>query len=106
MWNARLQRLRANASSRPELTGPGIVIQARKDTTMSITVQTPQKHSPATGVVVPAFNGEAEKFVLRAFRLFRRTLVQVNGDAGKVLTKHLRTRLSPDSVNGVLGDLA
>jgi hypothetical protein len=73
---------------------------------MSSIAQTPQKHSPAIGAVVPAFNGEAERFVLRAFRLFRRTLVQANGDAGKVLTKHLRTRLPPEAVNRVLGDLA
>jgi hypothetical protein len=57
------------------------------------------------GVVVPAFNGQAEKFVLRAFRLFRRSLLQVNGDAGKVLTRHLRTRVPAEDVNGMLGDL-
>jgi hypothetical protein len=57
-------------------------------------------------VVVPAFNGNAERFVLRAFRLFRRSLLQVNGDAGKVLGKHLRMRVPADAVDRMLGDLA
>lgn len=60
---------------------------------------------PTRGAVVPAFNGRTEKFVLRAFRLLRRSLMQADGDAGKVLTKHLRAQLSADEANCLLSDL-
>jgi hypothetical protein len=59
----------------------------------------------AGGAVVPAFNGRAEKFILRAFRLFRRSLLHVNSDASKALTKHLRAQVPADAVNCTLADL-
>jgi len=55
--------------------------------------------------VVAAFSGEAERFVLRAFRLFRRSLTQREGDAGKILAKHLRARVPPDAFERILADL-
>lgn len=60
---------------------------------------------PAGDVVVPAFNGYPEKFILRAFRLFRRSLWQPDSDAGKILTKHLGAQLSTDAADCVLSDL-
>jgi hypothetical protein len=70
---------------------------------MTLTVRT--KEWFAGGAVVPAFNGRAEKFIVRAFRLFRRRLLHVNGDAGKVLTKHLRAHVPADAVNCTLAHL-
>jgi hypothetical protein len=60
---------------------------------------------PQPDTVVAAFNGEAERFVLRAFRLFQRSLMQLNGDAGTVLGKHLRARIPGASVDQMLSDL-
>ena len=55
--------------------------------------------------VVAAFSGEAERFLLRAFRLFRRSLTQREGDAGKILAKHLGARVPPDAFERILADL-
>lgn len=60
----------------------------------------------APAAVVPAFNGRAEKFILRAFRLFRRSLMDVHGDAGKILTKHLRTHIPDEAFADAIADLS
>lgn len=59
----------------------------------------------ANSAVVPAFNGHTEKFILRAFRLFQRSLARADGDASKVLTKHLGAQLPGDAANCMLSDL-